>query len=267
MALSRWMRAARAAEGGLLVPGRSQRSACDLLLHPDGVRVSSGDLAVELPYTAPDVADDDSWSIGAWTYTRGGGGIGVGVVGAGRFAAPVAGLRRRHRTVAHLVDRIADRSDVAPLCTARTVDTRVDADRDALTALCRGLTDRPEWRPQLRDPARVTQLLRDLANQDHASVPPWDGFRRRAMETSVAMRLLGFEHPTGGRPMPDSARADAEDVVGAVVRRLAANRYALAVDETYTRAMVHRHYLDISPWPFAAMLPDPAAGSGGPPAR
>ncbi|AEE44422.1 hypothetical protein Celf_0277 [Cellulomonas fimi ATCC 484] len=40
------------------------------------------------------------------------------------------------------------------------------------------------------------------------------------------------------------------------MHRLAANRYALPVDEAYTRALVHRHHLDITPWPFAALLPD-----------
>jgi hypothetical protein len=253
------MVAARPAEGGLFVPGRPERAACDLLLHPDGVRLSAAELDVHLPYEAYAAPGGDSWTVGSWSSTRGGNGIGVGVHGAGRFAAPIADLRRRRRTLANLVDRLADRTNVAPLYAARTINTRADADRDALEVLLSTLAREPEWRRQLGDPTCVTRLLHDLATQDHASIAHQTGFRRRDMETSIVMGRLGLEHPLRGRPLPGDARPDVDDVVNAVLGGLAANKYAAPVDEASVRAFVHRHYLDVTSWPFAALLPDPPA--------
>jgi hypothetical protein len=258
--LSVWLRSARPAEGGLFVPGRTQRSACDVLIHPGGVRLGSGDLVVHLPYEAYAAADGDSWWLDRWTWGRSGS-IGVGVEGAGSYAAPVAALRRRHRTYPNLVDRLADRANVAPLYAARTINGRVDADRDALQMLCRRLAGTPAWRPQLGDPARVGRLLHDLASHDHASIEPSTGLRRRAMETLMVMQQQGFRHAARGRPMPDDPRPDGDEVVDVVLRRLAANPLALAVDEEYTRALVHRHYLDVTPWPFAALVPEGVVGT------
>lgn len=254
--LSVWLASAGPAEGGMSVPGRSRRAGCDLLIHPDGLRVTVDELSVDLPFEA--FAGDHGWSLGPWTSTRGGSGIGVGVYGAGRFAAPVAALRRRRRTVATLVDRLADRSQVAPLHAAHVISPRVDADRAALEVLCGVLARRPRWRPQLADPARVTQLLRDLAGQDHGPRQTPTGFRRRDVETFTVMHRLRYEHPRQGRPLPDDVLPGPDEAVGAVLRELAANRYALPADEDHVRRVVHRHYLDVSPWPFTALVPDPA---------
>ena len=48
-------------------------------------------------------------------------------------------------------------------------------------------------------------------------------------------------------------------MIGAVLRRLEANPYALPADEPHVRALVHRRYLDIEPWPFNAFMPKTAA--------
>ncbi|KGM03156.1 hypothetical protein [Cellulomonas cellasea] len=215
---------------------------------------SGEDMWAYEPWAAPD--GGDAWMLGEWTHTRGGGPIGIGVRATGRFAVPVADLRTRRRTFTNLVDRLVDRSDVAPLYAARTIRTPADADRDALHVLCLTLARKPRWRPQLGDPGRVTQLLHDLADQDHASVTPSTGLRRRAMETFLVMQRLGYQHRVHGRTLPDESRPDAGEVLNAVLRGLAGNRYALPPREDDVHALVHRHYLDVTPWPFAALLPD-----------
>lgn len=269
MTLSVWMRGARPADGGLFIPAHPGPSACDLLLHPDGAWLRADDRTVYLPYEAyAAVGDDpwmyqpwvdsggDAWILGGWAHTRGGGPIGVGVRAAGRFAAPIAELRKRRRTLANLVDRLADGSDVAPLYAARTINTWVDADRVALHVLCTTLARRPAWRRHLGNPTRTTQLLHDLADQDHAAIEPTTGLRRRTMETFLVMQRLGYQHRLHGRPLPDESRPDPDEVKNAVLRALTGNRYALPPDEADVHSLVHSHYLDVTPWPFTALLPE-----------
>ncbi len=71
----------------------------------------------------------------------------------------------------------------------------------------------------------------------------------------MTMQILGFQHRLWGRPLPDEPRPDLDVVVGAVVKALTANRSALPPDEPWIRKMVHKHYLDITPWPFVALMP------------
>ena len=253
MTVSAWMRAARPVEGGLLIPGRPPRGGCDLVVAPDGVRVRDGALETHLPWETYAASGDDAWLLTQWTWGHSGP-IGVAVEGAGAYATPTRQLRKRRRTLASLIDRIGDRSNVAPLYAAHTINTRVDADRDALAVLCQTLARRPAWRPQLGDSANVTQLLRDLAARDHGAVQPRTGIRRQAMESFIVMQQVGYQHPLAGRPLPDEPRPDDEEVVQAVLHHLVANRHALPADEYYVRAFVHRHYLDIGPWPFESLL-------------
>lgn len=258
MALSVWMVRATPVPGGLLVPGRSTRRGCWLLLEPTGARVGADDLAVDLPYESYGARGDDAWTLSQWTTTRGGGSIGVAVQGTGRWAAALGPLRGRRRSLGGWLDRVQSSPGSVPLYLPRTVSLSVDADRSVLDVLLQTLARRPAWRPQLASPERVAQLLRDLDTHDHREVFPITGARRRTFETVLVLQRLGYVHPLRGRPLPGDPRPDGEQVVAAVLEALAANRYALPADEAQVRALVHRRYLDVAPWPLAAMLPDTA---------
>jgi hypothetical protein len=255
VALSKWLQAARPIDGGLFVPGRSKRRGCDLLLTPEGVRVSANEIVTDLPYEHWAAGDPDMWVIVPWAYTRGGGDIGVALHGTGRYAAPIAALRKRRRSWIGALTRQGVRRDVAPLVAAHVVNFRTDADSDALSVLCWVLAHRPDWRPQLADPQRVTEFLHDLSTQGHGRLVEKTGLRRRSMETFIVMKKLGYEHLIGGRPLPDESRPDGDVVVQAVLEGLSDNRYALPPVRETVSELVHRHYLDVTPWPFAALLP------------
>ena len=255
VSVSAWMQAARPVDGGLIVPGRRRGRACDIMLTPAGMRISADEVVVDLPYEHYAAPDLDQWAITGWVATRGGAPIGIAVLGAGRYAAPIAQLYTSRRTWTSIVSRLGNSPKDAPLDAAGVVSGRTDADRSALDVLCRVLARRPDWRPQLANPTRTTQFLHDMALQDHRPITQAHGVRRRTLETLTVMRRLGFVHPLQGRPLPDESRPAASGVVQAVVDGLSANRYALPPDEAHARALVHRHYLDVVPWPFAALLP------------
>ncbi|WP_263731907.1 hypothetical protein [Cellulomonas sp. SG140] len=261
MTLSAWLREARAADGGLLIPGRPAHAACDLVLAPDGAHVVADELEVVLPYEDCGATTGDSWILTSWSATRGGDSIGAAVRGGGSHAAGIEQLRRRRRSFASWVNRIGRGRNEAPLDAAGTINARVEADLRALAVLCVTLARKSDWRAQLGDRARVVQLLRDMDAADHGLVLEKTGARRRTMETLIALRMAGYEHPVGGRPLPDDPPLDDEAVVAAVLHRLQANRYALPPDEAQVSAVVHREYLDVEPWPFAALMP-----TGDPPA-
>ena len=85
---------------------------------------------------------------------------------------------------------------------------------------------------------------------------------RRRMETLIALQLSGYEHRLAGRPLPDDPPLKDEVVVAAVLQRLRANHYALPPDEAQVSALVHQQYLDVEPWPFAALMPTQPGGAG-----
>ncbi|MFI9488064.1 hypothetical protein ACIG47_16880 [Promicromonospora sp. NPDC052451] len=266
MTLSAWLKAARPVDGGLIVPGRPQRRACEITFTPAGARLGADEVTVDLPYdhyAVPETGatrNADQWKITAWVATGAGAPIGIAVLGTGRYAAPIAQLHRRGRAWMSIADHLG-RPKAAPLDAASIISFPTDADRSALDALCRVLASKPDWRPQLADPTRTAQFLHDLARQDHRPIEEASGLRRRTLETLIVMRRLGYMHRLQGRPLPDESLPEADRVVRAVVDQLSSNSYALPPDER-TRALVHRYYLDVTPWPFAALLPVDRGESG-----
>lgn len=263
MALSVWLRAAAPTDEGLLVPGRPHRTACDLLLAPDGAHLVADELDVVLRYDDCGGAEGDHWFLTSWSATRGGDPIGAAARGIGCYAEEITQVRRRRRPFSTWIHRFGRGARKTPLYAARTINYRVDADLSALAMLCATLAHKPDWRPQLADPDCTRQLLQDMAATDHRMLIPKTGATRRSMETLIALQLLGFEHRLGGRPLPDDPPLKDEAVVDAVLQRLRANHYALPPDEAQVSALVHRQYLDVEPWPFAALMPT----QPGPPAQ
>ncbi|MGY4645302.1 hypothetical protein [Cellulomonas sp. URHB0016] len=260
MSLSVWMRPARAADGGLLVPGTPTGRGCDLLLAPAGARVTMGDVRIELPYE--EYGDPDhGWLITRWSSTRGGDQIGAAIGGTGTHLGDIAALRAGRSTAVTAFNAVSTTRDRAPLFASSFVRPGVEADTDAMGVLCRTLALRPTWRPQLADPHRVAAFLHDLATREHEALDSRTGVRRRTVETCVAMVQLGLAHPLQGRPLPDQALPPEDEVVDRVTRKVANNRYALRADEATIRAIVKRNYLDIEPWPFWALMPADTAGA------
>lgn len=250
------MRGARPVTYGLLIPGRPARRACDLLLTPAGALVSARGRVIDLPYEDNADGRADSWRIGRWDYGRGGD-IGTGVEGTGSYAESLGGLRVRRGPVAAVTDLFDSRTHIAPLYWARTLNTRANADRAAVQALCRALSMHPDWRRQLLAPARVSRLLEDLACQPHGAIEPAAGVRTATMEVLQVMTSFGLVHRFHGRPLPDEPRPDPDEVVAKVVAALGSNPYGSHPDAATVSALVHKHYLDVAPWPFTALLPEP----------
>ncbi|MBU4216119.1 MAG: hypothetical protein KJ792_15895 [Actinobacteria bacterium] len=270
MSVGDFLRAAWVIEGGFLVPGRPAHKACDLVLTADGVRLRADELEIALRYEDHRVGGDQSvaagpdvWYLRPWTATRGGDPIGVAVEGHGGYERGVAALRARTRTA---FNRFTSRSvdgAVAPLYPAPTISAAVDADRVVVSVLCRTLALRPTWRAALGDPAAVTALLRDVDTKDRRPRPEVTGLRRRTVETLITMRLLGYVHRLAGRPLPDVPLPPDDEVVAAVLNRLIANPTALRPDPDTVAALVHRYYLDVPPWPFDSLMPEPSRRTAG----
>lgn len=257
MTSSVWLRRARPTAYGLLVPGHPQHRACDLLLTPAAAVVGARGRTVDLPYedcagTAPPRDTPGQWSIGRLPA------LPAAVVGTERYAERLDHLDDRRRGLAGLVDRLDATPGVGVLYrSSSNLHPRLDRDCAALAALCQALAVRTGWRDGLLDPERVRRLLDDLAAHPLLRVPPRTGARNATIETLVAMKRLGFVHGFEGRPLPDELPPDREAVIGKVVAEIAANPYGSHPDEATVRVLVHRHYLDVTPWPFHALLPEP----------
>lgn len=106
----------------------------------------------------------------------------------------------------------------------------------------------------LGDPARMRRLAGAIATGMLGEPVVYEGVRRDAVDLHTAMRSEGLVHEFG-RPLW-SAATDAEDAIDRVARRLAANPYRQdrPIDRATVSDYVHRHYFDLRPWPFGALV-------------
>lgn len=142
-----------------------------------------------------------------------------------------------------------------PLFAIGHISSLADADRSAIGVLCSTLAKRPPWQARLGDPDRVRRLIADVVSQRHDPLPFRMGARRQTTEVLTALHLLGFEHRLRGRPLPDDPIPPLDELVPKVLAKIHANPYAQDVhlDEATVRDLVDRHYVSITPWPFAAL--------------
>jgi hypothetical protein len=257
MTSSTWLRHARPTADGLLVPGHPRGRACDLLLTPAAALVGSRGPIVDLPYEDCTGAESsrqvsDGWRIVSRTA------LPAAVSGTGLYAERLDGLHDRRRGIAGMMDRLDEVAGTALLYRSSwNLHPRLDRDCAAIAALCEAFAIRIDWRRRLLVPGPVRQLLDDLAAHPLRAAPVRSGLRSATIETLLALKRLGYLHRFEGRPLPDEAQPDPDEVIGKVVAEVAANPYGSRPDEASVSALVHRHYLDVTPWPFHALLEKP----------
>lgn len=240
------------------MPGDPQQRAADLLVGRDAIAVVKGDVRAELNWDdhAPQANGQvQGWAIDSWSSGRGGP-IGIGLSVSGRYVESTVLVRKAATTFLNRLNRFLQSGAVVPLCAIGRISRGVDADRDAIAALCALLTERPTARNGLADERVVTRLVQDLVSQPHDAVPFKMGSRRRTVEILNSMRGLGYEHQFAGRPLPGDEVDAIETIVPRVLDRIGSNPYAQGVDvsEDDVRDVVRAHYTSVTPWPFGALL-------------
>jgi hypothetical protein len=241
-----------------IVPRRARRSVW-LKLLPDGPEVCGPDSkSVLFPWDAflrlrwedaPAVAD--YWSL-KWWYLSRGGVYGLAVHAGGTFDDRL--VQALGKSVSRRSGRLNPWTSTGHAVPIMRVG-RVRAHRETLEILCELLSKRSELRMRLGDRSRVTQLAADLA--DRSVLAPIDrtGRRRDEIEIIVAMRQSGLVYPFG-RPLGDEHSHDIEAMVRMVQERLDASPYRKdrRTDQHTITRVLRRDYVDVTPWPLAALV-------------
>ena len=256
--LGPWLRGAQAGRGGIVIPG--SRHCASLRLEPEQASLVFGDLEVPLPWSGYGRSDPSSpgssWAFGPLDASRGGHPIGIALVATGPLreaVEPIAAMTRRKLLPATAVT--GRPRDIA-LWWAQVGTPTTSGDLWLALVLCQLLVDRPDARARLADADRVDRLLHDLAHHRHdVRQNPVAGFLRTTLEIHVAMHLLGYEYRLGGRPVPGDPIRTTDEIVADVLRKLRANPYVqdLHIEESQVRRIVEHDYVDVEPWPFAAL--------------
>jgi hypothetical protein len=249
--------------GALLVAPTSGRRRISLRIRAQGAEVRcDGARPVVLPWDA--VADShwvmsgpqvDAWSITCWSGYK----YGVAIRVSGHFevmcrdviAETTTLLRRYHQWVAAGILR-GHALPLVPVSHSFAVCYR---EQGTLRALTRVLCGRSDLRERIVDPDRLRRLATDLS----FGLLPWPsertGARRDTIDIVTAMRHAGFVHALG-RPLSANEIAPLHEVVAGTRLQLEANRYREGrhVDDALIAAVARRNYLDVEPWPFAALV-------------
>lgn len=203
----------------------------------------------------------DAWCITPWYTTQlGSGGIAVHV--SGRFEHASSGLPRdeslnptlrldHHRVTAMLMGRSV------PLVTSPELPA--GRERDTLEALIEVLSRRPELRARLDDRACIDLLAVDLTFGLQIRPIVDTGERRDSVDMHTALRVAGLVHPFG-RPLQPHALAPLDEVIASARAALEANPYRAGrtTNDARLERIVRREYYDVAPWPFRALLIEPA---------
>jgi hypothetical protein len=249
--------------GGLLINGNPGDRSVSLRLLPAGGEVRFADLeAVLLPWNAcgqvrsvMEGPERDGWAITHWREnSREVSGVGVQVSGV--CSTMVAAISRA--TTSRLHRRFGSRELTGhslPLLRTKSVFTPRKPERETLQALTTVLTARPKARALLADSARMQRLAADLSTGLRTRAVDSAAILRDATDIEVALRQCGYLHEFG-RPIEGESLPSLDKVVGAVRERLTANphRVGRTVDETKIAEFARHHYLDLEPWPFAALV-------------
>ncbi|MEO5900670.1 MAG: hypothetical protein ABIR68_11165 [Ilumatobacteraceae bacterium] len=232
-----------------------------LLLAPAHALVICGQLTpIELSWdahrtTAVPRNDRDEWGIAALRSDlnmR----CGMAVLLTAKYASAASAMLDATEARAWLDEVYALRSEpyirlpIAPRAKSDHGPIYID-ERATMNALVSLLTDRPDLRLRLADTARTTQLAADITN---GMLSPTDTIilRRRTRTILAAMGAAGLVHPYD-RPMPGDAIPSLDASVAAVRSKLVPDDHGRTDDEHIVDSL-RKYYIDVSPWPFHALL-------------
>jgi hypothetical protein len=243
-------------------PPHKRRALTTLCFAPDGVIASAGSASpVLLDWNAyghvgsvlDGTPDQDGWIIGDWA----GSGIGVAVRVSGCYeqsASEVvsATLSVWRRFESGMPGLWTGRS--LPVLIGHTLFTASAPEYAVLAALCTAVHDNLRLRTKLGDLDRMRHLARDLnIKRPTLRVPP-TGLDRDSVDIHAALIALGFTHRYT-RPLTTIGLPTTAEVTDRVVDALDANphRGGRAIDREQIERIVSRDYVDVEPWPFAAL--------------
>lgn len=249
--------------GGLLINGNPGDRSVSLRLLPAGGEVSFADLeAVLLPWemcgqvrSVIDGPERDGWAITHW-HENSRQVAGVAVQVTGDFATMAGAISRETTSRWHRALSSRQWTGYSlPILRPRSSFTPCKPERETLQALTKVLTAKTNARALLADAARMQRLAADLSTGLRTRAVESAAILRDATDIEVALRQCGYVHEFG-RPIEGEPLPSLDKVVGAVRARLAANphRVGRTVDDTKIAEFARHHYLDIEPWPFAALV-------------
>jgi hypothetical protein len=259
---SRWFATACWRDGGLWLPGQPTRDTADLSLRPDGIELRRDDAACRLSW--------EGHRRGAWAIThhvpQRYGLLGTAVAPPKPLDGDAAAVWTVTRTVRNRWRSINDQfigepgRRVVPLRAFSWVNGADAAERGTLAALCTLLATDEAARWRLGDPQLVARLVAELSTGALPAQLARGSLRRTTFEILGTLARLGYRHRNGGRPLP-GWKADVDTVVEDVRRSLATSPYVrgLRFPEERIRNLVQREYIDVEPWPFAALTTPAAA--------
>ena len=249
--------------GGLLINGNPGHRSVSLCLLPAGGEVGFADLDAALlswstygqVRAVMDGPERDGWAIAHWNENRAGV-FGVGVQVSGVCSTMVAAISRA--TTSSMHRRFGSTmltGHSLPLLRARSAFSPCTPERETLQALTTVLSARSKARALLADTARMHRLATDLSTGLRTRAAESAAILRDSTDIEVALRQCGYVHEFG-RPIDGEPLPSLDKVVRAVQARLVANphRVGRTIDDTKIAEFARRHYLDIAPWPFAALV-------------
>lgn len=257
---------------GTLVVRPTAKDCISLRVTPDGVEAFVAGVALPPmalawddcgPASDQQLPEADRWNLAPWTAGRGGA-IGLALHLSGRYGRAADGFNRvTHRNLRRkLVRAVGRQASYATLhgLLLPIVPTYYESAKDrrrtaTLCAFTEVLTALPGLRPRLADPARTSRLAADLAARQLARPVEHYGVRRDTSDILHAMRAAGFVHRFGRPIAPLPPLTDAA-VVTAVREHLDDNPYRQDRDDVGDERIlevVFHEYLDVEPWPFAAL--------------
>jgi hypothetical protein len=240
------------------------RRAIRLRFEPEGVvLVAGGCPEAPLPWDAYGNIDPeldrkpprDGWRIVHWSTGRGGL-FGIAVQVSGAMETSQAGIVAEFGSWgADVASPFTGRT--LPVYPAKTVFTACHPMRWTLHTLCEILRDTPELRGRLADRIRTTRLASEIVSGAVGVFEPPGGLRSSSVDVLAAIRRAGFVHPRM-RPVGSERLPTIDAAVGRVESLLAENlfRSGRSIDRRQIERLVRRAYLDVAPWPFAALVDD-----------
>lgn len=259
-----WLAGAHAVDGGLGIPGSTGRLNADLTLRVDNVALSSGALRVPLEWDEfrpfPAVAHPESavWQFMNWSSDGRGQGYGIALALQGDCEDRSSELLSRLTgSMLRLRPHRAIRSRV-PLWSTRLfrLDRSIPAERATVSALCHLCVDDESVRTRLDDRDRVVRLVADMQNDALTRYFGERGMSSSSTQIERTMRSLGYVHRIDNRPLPGDQRPSLEEATERVRQAIADDplAYKNGVDASHVRRLLKADYLDVAPWPFAALL-------------
>jgi hypothetical protein len=254
---------------GLRIAPKRERRSISLVFGADHAEAQvHGCEPVVLPWSdfgpvrhvlSVDHAAPDGWALGFWSVGRGGP-IGIALSVSGHVESACHDLSDATMTRWRRYEQWWMRTSVhdahsLPIVPASTIFGSPYRNVMTLNALGHVLARSPQYRERLGEPERSARLAADLTRGLLDMAVAKGGLRRDTTDIIVALRKAGFFHPLG-RPLSREDLPAPEKVLTSVRAHLDANpfRKGRHTDDATIMRVVRAVYLDVEPWPFAALV-------------